>query len=814
MNISPVPVRRSVFNFQDSGFSNTSIANNSLHPTPLRAFGNTEYKSNQPMFSKDSIFYEEPSSFDYSEENLQQKKSKNSIFFEPIQPTFPPSSATLKPSKNSIFDEPMQILKPAMKMTEEELLELKGGERDFEIKSRRQSYTRPINSPSRSASPAFSSFTTPMVIIPETRMSSITVPLSLPESPSQFNSSNFGNLSSHNRRGWVDLDETREIKGQSATPAWTREFKNPTLDAALETNTDISIRRKISKESKIKKESHVRSAVNSDSIIIQDGYTEPLVFDENSTSKHSLKSDNINLVFFPTGKNYLGEGRYAQVFKAQFTIREPKLENNLLKKNESVFSLEIANTTDMKERDFQTCAVKRTHDTPDAQSQGVSELQILQKVYPLCNNIIALIGAKDENENEIPPGKKVQKRMSIGPVLSVTSGVQQRKKSATRSRLLIILEYASNGNMWEWIKSHPETIGRRLWLRWAKQLAIAVKSIHGAGIVHHDIKPHNCLLSEMLDVKLADFGNAIIVPEDGLTDEEEHEFANEDLLSRGIQISEKSRDSYFASTPTISSVSNTPTSSSANNFIFTHPNTQSVQSQSKRIALTANTHFNMPSQSNTPEPSSPPSPSGLSVRSMQSSSSTRSLLVRDGIGRGTEAYTAPELFATSSNSEYSFPVDMYSVGVTLYTLITGIEPFSRAKSSVHMMLGISKGFFESGLQAGVGTAGPDLDDYKTIAEEARTANSELKPLAEIENSSSQSELLSTSQSSFSSTPHFLLRPPTPSFQAITNVLKHLNGEPVDKETVSLLKRLLAKDPSNRLTASELVDILDEMETEF
>ncbi|KAJ1547662.1 hypothetical protein HK096_001478, partial [Nowakowskiella sp. JEL0078] len=679
-------------------------------------------------------------------------------------------------------------------MTAEELFELKGGKRTPTIENKRPSYNRTIDSHSESTSPKFSSFTTPMVKIPEIRMSSITVPLSLPESPSQINPSKFGNLNPQIHRGWVDLGESNEITEKLSTQAWSREFKNPTLDAALETNTDISIRRKINLESNFLKESPFRTgSVNSD-IIIQDGYTEPFVFNEKSTSKHSLKSNNINLVFFPTRKNYLGEGRYAQVFKAQFTIRELKLEDNLLVDSDSVFSFNNANTA--KERDFQTCAVKRTHDTPDAQSQGVSELQILQKVSPLCDNIIALIGAKDENENDIPPGKKVQKRLSVGLGLSVTSEIQQQKKSVSRSRLLIILEYASNGNMWEWIKSHPETMGRQLWLRWAKQLACAVKCMHSTGIVHHDIKPHNCLLSEMLDVKLADFGNASSVPEDDLTDEEGHTSANE----------EKLKDSYFTSKPTISSVSITPTiSSTSNNLNFLHLNNesiQSVQSQSKRINVTTNTLMNIPSQCNTPEPPSPSSPSGTSVRSMQSSSSTRSLLVRDGIGRGTEAYTAPELFATSSNSEYSFPVDMYSVGVTLYTLITGVEPFSRAKSSVHMMLGISKGFFESGLQTGIGTAGPDLDDYKTMAEEARSAKFNHVPFTENDDGVSRSGLLSTSQSSSISLPP-LLRPSTPSFQQTASVLKHLNGEPVDRETVSLLKRLLSKDPASRPTSSDL-----------
>ncbi|KAJ3243814.1 hypothetical protein HDU78_011799, partial [Chytriomyces hyalinus] len=61
-----------------------------------------------------------------------------------------------------------------------------------------------------------------------------------------------------------------------------------------------------------------------------------------------------------------------------------------------------------------------------------------------------------------------------------------------------------------------------------------------------------------------------------------------------------------------------------------------------------------------------------------------------------------------STGEYSFPVDLYAIGATLYVAATGQSPFTLAPSSVYMMMGIRRGFWMSGLQPGIGTLGPDV----------------------------------------------------------------------------------------------------------
>jgi serine/threonine protein kinase len=76
-----------------------------------------------------------------------------------------------------------------------------------------------------------------------------------------------------------------------------------------------------------------------------------------------------------------------------------------------------------------------------------------------------------------------------------------------------------------------------------------------------------------------------------------------------------------------------------------------------------------------------------------SPTSNCSQMLTDGLGRGTPAYTAPEML--SMNQPYSFPVDLYSIGVILYTIISQREPFPNCSSPLHMLLAVKRGFFQS-----------------------------------------------------------------------------------------------------------------------
>ena len=122
----------------------------------------------------------------------------------------------------------------------------------------------------------------------------------------------------------------------------------------------------------------------------------------------------------------------------------------------------------------------------------------------------------------------------------------------------------------------------------------------------------------------------------------------------------------------------------------------------------------------------------------------------------------------SGGGFYSFPVDVYSVGVTLFVACTGVEPFAHIRSSVHMMMAIRKGFWNSGMQgvSGIGPEGPEV-----LIKETRGDKTEI-----VRRGSGR--------------------------------LLFINGDELDLEISGILVRCVDKDPSNRPNARELAALLN------
>ncbi|ENH99042.1 hypothetical protein COCC4DRAFT_208798 [Bipolaris maydis ATCC 48331] len=71
----------------------------------------------------------------------------------------------------------------------------------------------------------------------------------------------------------------------------------------------------------------------------------------------------------------------------------------------------------------------------------------------------------------------------------------------------IRLEFAPNWNLSSFLRKHPE-IGTEQRLRWARQVTDALCFVHAANVIHGDLTLDNVLLTENLDIKLADFGGS------------------------------------------------------------------------------------------------------------------------------------------------------------------------------------------------------------------------------------------------------------------------------------------------------------------
>jgi len=73
----------------------------------------------------------------------------------------------------------------------------------------------------------------------------------------------------------------------------------------------------------------------------------------------------------------------------------------------------------------------------------------------------------------------------------------------------IVMDYAAGGNLYDYLKNKQEPIDWKLRTKWAKQIGETIKFLHEKGIIHRDLRAVNILLTDKLDVGIADFGTAL-----------------------------------------------------------------------------------------------------------------------------------------------------------------------------------------------------------------------------------------------------------------------------------------------------------------
>ncbi|CAG9329872.1 unnamed protein product [Blepharisma stoltei] len=79
------------------------------------------------------------------------------------------------------------------------------------------------------------------------------------------------------------------------------------------------------------------------------------------------------------------------------------------------------------------------------------------------------------------------------------------------SMIYIVLEYASRGSLFSYIKEHGpiSELDTKFII---KKIAKGIRFLHNLGILHRDLKPENILLSTHLKPKITDFGYSAILP--------------------------------------------------------------------------------------------------------------------------------------------------------------------------------------------------------------------------------------------------------------------------------------------------------------
>lgn len=108
--------------------------------------------------------------------------------------------------------------------------------------------------------------------------------------------------------------------------------------------------------------------------------------------------------------------------------------------------------------------------------------------------------------------------------------------------LCIVTEFCPNGDLSDYIKErHGTPLEEPRLIEWFRQIASAVKYLHGKNIIHRDLKVQNIFLDANMDCKLGDFGIARIL--DSVTDMAQTQIGTPHYMSpeifMGIQYNSK-----------------------------------------------------------------------------------------------------------------------------------------------------------------------------------------------------------------------------------------------------------------------------------
>ncbi|KAI1464400.1 uncharacterized protein F4812DRAFT_452992 [Daldinia caldariorum] len=127
---------------------------------------------------------------------------------------------------------------------------------------------------------------------------------------------------------------------------------------------------------------------------------------------------------------------------------------------------------------------------------------------------------------------KIYREVAILRGISHPNIVRLHEMSETERHIGIVLEYASGGELFDYILNHrflKDGPARRLFA----QLISGVGYLHKKGIVHRDLKLENLLLDRNRNIIITDFGFAnTFDPNDELTEEEELNLSDRDFVKR------------------------------------------------------------------------------------------------------------------------------------------------------------------------------------------------------------------------------------------------------------------------------------------
>jgi len=131
---------------------------------------------------------------------------------------------------------------------------------------------------------------------------------------------------------------------------------------------------------------------------------------------------------------------------------------------------------------------------------------------------VATLARPDHNDpvegaaKQLKPGAPVDQRDGFVKEIQTLMALRHRNVvrilgAVTQSDpMMIVLENCANGAVNQYITTHHAEIAEGQLFDWCGQMYQSVVYIHGRNIVHRDIACRNFLLTDLLDVKICDFG--------------------------------------------------------------------------------------------------------------------------------------------------------------------------------------------------------------------------------------------------------------------------------------------------------------------
>jgi len=100
---------------------------------------------------------------------------------------------------------------------------------------------------------------------------------------------------------------------------------------------------------------------------------------------------------------------------------------------------------------------------------------------------------------------RVEREIAFLKILRHPNVIQLYEIIETKEQLYLIMEYASQGELFDYIVDH-QRVDEKTALKFFRQIISGIFYLHSQRIIHRDLKPENLLLDSQNNIKIVDFG--------------------------------------------------------------------------------------------------------------------------------------------------------------------------------------------------------------------------------------------------------------------------------------------------------------------